>query len=270
MPPSARIIEYQNKKLAVAKSNQIVARINCSQCHRPSSTCVCSVLRPFNTKTHFCLLMHPREARKEKVGTGRMTHLCLTNSQIIVDEEFTNNKRVNDLIQSERYDCMILYPGDEAHNITAAPLPNRNPQKELLIFVIDGTWSCAKSMMRDSLNLHHLPKISFDGNRVSRFYIKHQPASFCLSTIESIYYLLNDMNQWGLETLSGQQKTLLAGLERLCAIQVQCSQDPTRSRYRQGTYRPPSERQMSKKWQERKICFDLKNYQNQKDFQHLL
>ena len=65
----------------------------CLHCRRRLLTCVCQYLQPFNTDSRFVLLMHPMEFKKEKVGTGRFTHLILKNSEIIVDVGFDENKR---------------------------------------------------------------------------------------------------------------------------------------------------------------------------------
>ena len=70
-------------------------RIECYKCMRPSSTCICKHISPFQTKTRFIILMHPKEYKKEKNGTGHMTKLQLENSEIIVGVDFTNNTRVN-------------------------------------------------------------------------------------------------------------------------------------------------------------------------------
>jgi len=45
--------------------------------------------------------MHPKEYKKEKNGTGHMTQLQLENSEIIVGVDFTNNKRVNEILAKE-------------------------------------------------------------------------------------------------------------------------------------------------------------------------
>ncbi len=37
--------------------------------------------------------MHPMEYKKEKVGTGRFSHLILKNSEIVVDVGFDENER---------------------------------------------------------------------------------------------------------------------------------------------------------------------------------
>jgi len=46
--------------------------------------------------------MHPKEYKREKIGTGLMTQLQLENSEIIVGIDFTNNKRVNEILEKEK------------------------------------------------------------------------------------------------------------------------------------------------------------------------
>ena len=62
--------------------------------------------------------MHPMEYRKEKNGTGRMTNLQLENSEIIVGVDFTNNKRVNEILESKRGNTFLLYPGKDSFNLS--------------------------------------------------------------------------------------------------------------------------------------------------------
>ncbi|MFI5391325.1 MAG: tRNA-uridine aminocarboxypropyltransferase [Bacteriovoracales bacterium] len=231
----------------------------CTKCLRSIKSCFCSAIEPFPTNTDFRILMHPKEAKRQKVGTGRIANLCLENSKIIIGEQFQNNLEVNNLINSPHFHTLILYPGETSHNITQGPI-TFDPNKKLLVFIIDGTWPCAKSMMRDSKNLHHLPRISFETNEISKFKIKHQPAKYCLSTIESIYHLLNGLEKWNLEQLEGKQKILPQALERIVDFQLKCAIDPKLSGYRRGAFSDPSKRKDSIKWESRKICFDEKNY----------
>jgi DTW domain-containing protein len=231
----------------------------CIKCLRSIKACFCSAIEPFPTNTEFRILMHPKEARKQKVGTGRMANLCLQNSKIIVGENFQNNPEVNDLINSPIHHTVILYPGETSHNITQGPI-KFDSNKKLLVFIIDGTWPCAKSMMRDSKNLHHLPRISFETKEISQFKIKHQPAKYCLSTIESIFHLLNGLDKWKLENLQGKQNILPEVLANIVDFQIKCSNDPTLNGYRRGAFSDPAKRKDSVKWLDRKICFDEKNY----------
>ncbi|MBF0297621.1 MAG: DTW domain-containing protein [Oligoflexia bacterium] len=244
-------------------------RKRCPSCFRSQKVCFCKEIASFSTQSEFRILMHPKEARKEQLGTGRLTNICLKNSKIIVDENFENNPDVFKLLSNTeeeyaQYFPMILYPGDKSHNITQSDFPEHIKDnltlknKKLLIFVIDGTWTCAKTMMRNSRNLHNLPRISFEPGVLSQFKIKQQPAHYCLCTIESIYYLLNELEKWKYETLLGKQNVLLNTLHRLVDFQIECTKNPTFTRYRPGTYKAPDERSYSKKWSKRKVYFELK------------
>ncbi len=250
------LAQYLEKKSSQPIS---VSPKRCVKCLRSIKSCFCSALEPFHTNTEFRILMHPKEAKRQRVGTGRIANLCLENSKIIIGEQFQNCPEVNDLINSPHFHTLILYPGENSHNITKSPITFES-QKRLLIFIIDGTWPCAKSMMRDSKNLHHLTRISFETNEISQFKIKHQPAKYCLSTIESIYHLLNGLEKWNFEQLGGKQKILPQALERIVDFQLKCTLDPKLPSYRRGTFSDPSKRKESIKWESRKICFDEKNY----------
>ena len=81
---------------------------------RPSITCICKHISPFQTKTRFIILMHPKEYKKEKNGTGHMTKLQLENSEIIVGVDFTNNNRVNEILSKIESCFFLLYPGKDS------------------------------------------------------------------------------------------------------------------------------------------------------------
>jgi len=160
---------------------------------RPSSTCICKFISPLQTKTRFIILMHPKEYKKERNGTGHMTKLQLENSEIIVGVDFTNNKRVNELLAKENSSSFLLYPGKDSFNLSLRKSEEvhsflgDNPH----IFILDGTWPCARKMLKLSMNLQQLRRVSFDNKITSKFIIKQQPGSLCLSTIESVYTVLN-------------------------------------------------------------------------------
>ena len=66
--------------------------------------------------------MHPKEAKKQKTGTGRLAHLCLPESEIFVGIDFTNNKQLNDLLQNPKYYPVLMYPSDNAVNASSESL----------------------------------------------------------------------------------------------------------------------------------------------------
>ncbi len=141
--------------------------------------------------------MHPQEAYKQKTGTGRLTQLTLLDSEIIIDTVFDNNKRTQELVNDSAYYPMILYPGKEAHFTETFNFHSELNDRKLLIFLIDATWTFARKMMSRSPSLQNLPKLSFSREYRSIFEIKKQPADFCLSTIESSYYLIKELQDAG-------------------------------------------------------------------------
>lgn len=169
----------------------------CYQCFRPVSTCYCEAIDTIDPNIKFVVLMHPKEAYKQKTGTGRLTHLTLIDSEIIIDIQFDNNQRTQELLKDPSYYPMVLYPGKEAHYIEAFNFGSELHNKKLLIFLIDATWILARKMMARSLSLQRLPKLSFSREYRSIFEIKKQPADFCLSTIESSYYLIKELQVAG-------------------------------------------------------------------------
>lgn len=176
--------------------------------------------------------MHPKEYKKEKNGTGHMTKLQLNNSEVIVGVDFTNNTRVNDILSEEGSNSFLLYPGRDNFNLST-----RNSKETISLlgksptmFILDGTWPCVRKMLKLSKNLQQLQRVSFDNSITSKFVIKQQPASLCLSTIESVYTVLNLLNESGLE----QCKTtdFLMPFEKMIEYQVECILNPNNKHYR--------------------------------------
>ncbi len=191
----------------------------------PSSSCICKYINRSQTKTRFIILMHPKEYKKERNGTGRMTNLQLENSEIIVGVDFTNNKRVNEILTEEKNSSFLLYPGEDTFNLSVRESSDiisfmgDNPH----IFILDGTWPCARKMLKLSKNLQKLKRVSFDNKIKSKFTIKQQPAPLCLSTIESVYTVLNLLNQSELEQCD--TKDFLIPFEKMIDHQIKCMVD---------------------------------------------
>jgi len=174
-------------------------REKCYKCYRPKFSCMCKHVCKVDTKTKFVILMHPKEFKKVKNGSGFFTHLSLPNSELFIDDNFTNHKRVNEIIDTHY--SLVLYPNENSINISKQNFKIPKEEK-LVIFILDATWSCAKTMLRDSLNLKKLDSISFTTSKLSRFDIKQQPHSYCLSTIESTLCVLEELNIKGIESIN--------------------------------------------------------------------
>ncbi|MDD2888330.1 MAG: DTW domain-containing protein [Aliarcobacter sp.] len=203
----------------------------CYKCYRPKSSCVCEyTINPINTNTKFVILMHPKEYRKTKNGTGHMTNNSLENCELYVGIDFTNHSRVNELLNDETYEPYILYPDINSIKLNTQKLPS---EKKTLVFIIDSTWPCSKKMLRLSKNLHNLKKVSFEHDKSSQFKIKTQPNQYCLSTIESTLCLLELLNLQNIENISNNSlENFLTPFEKMVEYQVKCAFDENDIRYK--------------------------------------
>jgi DTW domain-containing protein len=163
------------------------------------------------TRTRIVLLMHPMEYRHQKCTTGRLTCLNLANSEIIPGERFDDNPRVRALMDDPGNYPVLLYPGDGAMRIhdgsfPAAVLGGRT----LVVFLIDGTWSCARKIARQNPSLLRLPRLMIEPGAPSRFTIKRQPAAWCLSTLEATHELLLSLDAGGLDAYPDKHRLIAA------------------------------------------------------------
>jgi Uncharacterized conserved protein len=165
----------------------------CVSCLQPAFGCYCKHIERFDSHMEFVILIHPIEVRR-RIATGRMSYLCLENSHLIVGEDYSNHERVNELINDPNFHSVILYPGVQSVNLSPLSVSERKAAfptgKKLRIFVIDGTWAKAKTMVRKSLNLQALPKVCFTPDKPSQFRVRKQPNEHCFSTIEAIHQLI--------------------------------------------------------------------------------
>ena len=191
---------------------------------------MCYHVRPIKTKTKFVILMHPKEYRKIKNGTGHLTHLSLPNSELYVGIDFSTHKRVNELLDDAQNLCYLLYPDQNSIEINSHKLSSED--KNVVIFIIDSTWACAKKMLRESTNIALLQSISFTHTKTSKFAIKEQPAEYCLSTIESTLCVLELMNQNSDEMIEKSSLAeFLHPFKKMIEFQIEYMQECKNPRY---------------------------------------
>ncbi len=222
-----------------------MSRETCYRCFWPKALCWCDSIRPMTTRTRVVLLMHPKEFKQEKAGTGRLTHLCLAQSEIHMGLEFDRDEAVQALIADPGNYPVLLYPGFEARNLsrgdlTAADLGGR----QLVVFVLDATWSGARKMLRLSPSLQRLPRIMFTPSAPSRYVIKQQPQEGCLSTLEAVHELLTALERSGLDRYEDRTQ-LLDLFQRMQDYQIKCAADPNRGGYRRHPYSDPATRRVA-------------------------
>jgi DTW domain-containing protein YfiP len=167
--------------------------------------------------------MHPKEFRKTKNNTGKITHKSLLNSKIFVGIDFSHNKELNSIINDLNNSCYILYPGIDSINLSKNNIENK---KQKVIFLIDSTWACSKKILKSSTNLNSLPKISFDYVNSSEYKFKKQPSEYCLSTIESTLVLLKLLNNQKIENIEESNlNNFLNPFKKIVEFQIEKSQE---------------------------------------------
>ena len=150
----------------------------CARCRRPSAVCYCAHLLALPTRTRVVFLQHPREA-KVPVGTARMSHLMLGNSELHQGVHFASHPRVQELAEDPR--AALLFPGPDAQDPAALPAGALQT-----LVVIDGTWAQARKVLRENPILQRLRRIGLSPTQPGNYRIRREPAADCLATVEAV------------------------------------------------------------------------------------
>jgi len=200
------------------------------------------------TRTKFVILMHPYEHKRVKANTGRLTHLCLRDSELHVGTGFDEHEAVQALINDPKNFPVLLYPGRDALDLSLlqkedAQLSTLSAQLEsrrLVVFLLDATWRLVRPMLRTSLSLQRLPRIMFSHAAPSRYTIKRQPEPGCLSTLEATHELLVALDRSGLDAYV-QPEQLLDLFQRMQDFQIRRTAENALRGDRRHVRRIPSE-----------------------------
>ncbi|MCW5893244.1 MAG: DTW domain-containing protein [bacterium] len=150
----------------------------CGRCRRPGARCLCPRFAAIPPPLPVVFLQHHREARR-RLGTCRLAHLQLPGSELHVAWRFDAHPRVATLAAAG---AALLFPGPDAQPV-AATAPR-------LLVVVDGTWSEAGKLVRQTPALAVLPRIGLAPPAPGRYRIRRAPAAHCLSTVEAVVDVL--------------------------------------------------------------------------------
>lgn len=192
----------------------------CYRCFWPQPLCWCGSITPMRTRTKFVFLMHPYEFKHVKAATGRLTHLCLADSEIHMGVGFDGNEAVQALIADPANYPVLLYPRSDARDLSKGELQAQDiAGRRLVVFLLDGTWRLVRHMWKESPSLQRLPRIMFSQATPSRYVIKRQPEPGCLSTLEATHELLLALDRCQLDHYA-QPDQLLGLFQRMQELQL--------------------------------------------------
>lgn len=180
------------------------------------------------------ILLHPKEAGK-KIGTGRLTHLCISNSFLIrgTGEDLDRSEVLIDLLNDRSLAPVVLYPGRNSLNLSTVDkkysqiLETFPSGLRPVIFVIDGTWPQAKKMIRTSFLLSGLKQIQFSPRKKSNYRIRTQPKDNCLSSLEAVHTLIELFDETGISKKPerSEHQNLLDVFDWMVELQIQCEEN---------------------------------------------
>lgn len=183
-------------------------RDRCYTCYRPRDGCFCDLIPRVENLTDVVILQHRRE-RFHAFNTARIVHKALVRSTLLVDHNKRLAEAAGKLPISNR--SGILYPSPDARLLSDLT-PEERPHQ---MFVIDGTWQQAKTLMRDIPMLQELPRFRLNPSEPSRYRIRREPTMTALSTVEATVQAL----QWLEPDTTGLQQ-LLAAFETMVDRQL--------------------------------------------------
>lgn len=205
----------------------------CLRCRRPESTCYCARLPRLETRTRVVFLQHPRE-RRVAIGTARMAHLSLPNSELHIGVDFSGHSRL-EALAADPSRVAVLFPGQGA-----MPLEQAASQPPETLIVVDGTWPLAKKVVKSNSLLAGLPRIGFTPRRPSNYRIRAEPADHCVSTIEAVVEVLGALEGGD----PSRFDAMLQPFEFMVDTQLESQShrdDPPRRRIYKTPWRPPLE-----------------------------
>ena len=192
----------------------------CMRCFKPENSCLCKYTKEIDSGIKFVFLMHPKEAKRQRTGTGNLSHISLKDSEIIVGLDFSKNQRFQSLINDPKYFPVMMYPGPEAWTAKKEGFKEAVGNKTLLVIILDATWFCSKKMIEHNPFLLELPRFSFFGNYTSIFTFKREPKPEYISTIECCYYLIKELQTIDFVSKDIDPKPLMTVFKEMIKLQL--------------------------------------------------
>ncbi|MGO8998611.1 MAG: tRNA-uridine aminocarboxypropyltransferase [Polyangiaceae bacterium] len=205
---------------------ELEPRVVCPRCRRPASVCYCAHLSSIETETRVLLLQHPRE-RDVAIGTARMASLCLPNAELEIGVRWDDSTVLTRALSDPDRPAVLLYPGPGAIDVAEHP-----PKGPVTLIVIDGTWSQAKTIVRDNPRLRALPRYTFHPPAPSEYRIRKEPKDAYVSTLEALVFVLG-----ALERDPARFHALLAPFRAMIDAQIDCERRFHGARTRHAKHR---------------------------------
>ncbi|KAL6602547.1 DTW-domain-containing protein [Neocallimastix sp. 'constans'] len=169
--------------------------------------------------------MHPKESKRQSTGTGKLANLSLKDSEIFIGKEFSNHHELQELLNDSNYFPVLMYPGKNVWTANKEGFDKIIGNKRLLVIIVDATWRFSKTLINHNRFLLDLPRVSFTGNYQSIYTFKREPRPECISTIESCYFFIKEMQSVGLENEKLNPEPLMNVFKAMIKFQLQAENE---------------------------------------------
>lgn len=182
-----------------------MSRVLCQQCQRPEKACICTFTVHIDNDIPVLVLQHPSEVKQSK-GTVSLLQQSLSQCQVIVGEDFTDNEILAQYLTRYADSIALLYPSEQALELNAslsvvnsklAIKPDENTENEAdklnkikCIIILDGTWKKAYRMYMLNPNLHTINHIALPQGIESLYQIRKTKKDGALSSLEACCHAL--------------------------------------------------------------------------------
>ena len=207
-------------QLAGTPTDTPTVRARCPICLRAQRACICALAQPVQTEVELLILQHPLEMHEAK-GTGRLLHLCLPRSRLLVGESWSPPDLAralhapwssSDAAALPPVRSLLLYPQpagtaaiahanpDGQHDATAsdAALTRDHMRSHpLRLVLLDGTWRKSRKMLHLNPALSTLPRLALPPSTPSGYHIRKAQAPGQLSSFEAGMLALAQLQGWG-------------------------------------------------------------------------
>ncbi len=187
-------------------------RSYCSNCQRPTKTCLCDALVTLDCNFQLIILQDPSEA-KHALSSAPILEKSIRDSKLIIGDVFNPEKILG---LNWKSNSLLVFPGE--HALTEQEAKSK---KFKHLILLDGTWRKVTRMLHANEWLQELPCIAIDVQHASQYTIRKSPRTDGLSTIEAAVYVLNVLHS------KQDFAQILKAFEKMIALQISAMGEET-------------------------------------------
>lgn len=181
-------------------------RQKCNDCGFSHRMCICAFRANVQPSHRVIILQHPSEVKSAK-GTVQLLPLVMPSIEIYVGESELDFAPIAAEIKQNTTNTYVVYPSENAQGVESLIRINTDkhqhdtaqnsvkPAAGMTLIFLDGTWRKTLRMWCVNPWLQCLPQLTFNSVPKGEYLIRKAKREDSLSTIETVYYLLRQLDE---------------------------------------------------------------------------